>query len=189
MKNLPSKLKLTKILVVMKYAVISDSHDHFYNFEQAVKIIKEREITDCFHLGDFCAPGFIRAMAAHKDLKWTCVWGNVDGARAQAVLEQKNNPNFDIAPESFRELEIEGGKVFLVHFPILANHAALTGNYKAVFYGDNHKAKVEKLDNGTLLANPGELSGMATGKPGFGVWDSEINEMELIYLKDFKISA
>ena len=173
----------------MKYAVISDSHDHFYNLEQAVKIIKERGIKTCFHLGDFCAPGFIRAMVAHKELKWVCVWGNVDGAKAQAVLEQKGNPNFDIAAESFRELEIEGGKIFLVHFPMLAGHAALTRNYKAVFYGDNHQAKVEKLENGTLLANPGELSGMATKKPSFGIWDSEANDMELVYLEDFKTSA
>ncbi len=173
----------------MKYAVISDSHDHFYNLEQAVKIIKERGIANCFHLGDFCAPGFIRAMVAHKEFKWICVWGNVDGAKAQIVLEQKSNPNFDIASESFREIEIDGSKIFLVHFPKLAQHAASSGNYRAVFYGDNHEAKAEKLGNGVLLANPGELSGMKTGKPGFGVWDSERNEMELIYLEDFKISV
>lgn len=173
----------------MKYAVISDSHDHFYNLEQAVKIIKERGITNCFHLGDFCAPTVIRAMAAHKELKWICVWGNVDGAKAQVVLEQKNNPNFDIAPESFREIEINGDKLFLVHFPELARHAALAGGYKAVFYGHNHEAKVEKIGNEVLLANPGEISGTKTGKPSFGIWDSETNEMELVYLEDFKISV
>ncbi len=173
----------------MKYAVISDSHDHFYNLEQAVKIIKERGIKTCFHLGDFCAPGFVRAMTAHKEITWICVWGNVDGAKAKIVLEQRENKNFDIAEESFRELELPDGKIFLVHFPVLAKHAALTSSYKAVFYGDNHKAKVEKLENGTLLANPGELSGMATGKPSFGIWDSEANEMELVYLEDFKTSV
>ncbi len=128
-------------------------------------------------------------MVAHRELKWICVWGNNDGAKAQIVLEQKNNSDFDISAETFKGLELEGKKLFLVHFPELAMHAALTGNYNTVFYGHDHQAKVEKLDNGTLLANPGELSGMATGKPSFGIWDSEQNEMELIYLKDFKVSA
>lgn len=173
----------------MKYAVISDSHDHLYNLEQAIKLIKERGISNCFHLGDFCAPGVVRAMVAHKELKWVCVWGNNDGAKAQTVLEQKDDSDFDISAEAFREVELEGRKVFLVHFPELAMHAARTGDYAAVLYGHNHKAKVEKLDNGTLLANPGELSGMATRKPSFGIWDSEANDMELIYLKDFKISV
>ncbi len=173
----------------MKYAVISDSHDHFYNLEQAVKIIKERGIKTCFHLGDFCAPTFIKAMAAHEGIRWLCVWGNVDGAKAKAILDLKDNPRFDVVDESFRDLELEGKKIFLVHFPELARHAAKSGEYQAVFYGHNHQVKVEKLESGTLLANPGELSGMATGKPSFGVWDSGQNEMELVYLKDFKISA
>jgi len=47
--------------------------------------------------------------------------------------------------------------------------------YRAAFYGDNHAKKVEKLKNGTLLANPGELAGFASGQPSFGVWDSNTN--------------
>ncbi|MEX2033388.1 MAG: YfcE family phosphodiesterase [Candidatus Colwellbacteria bacterium] len=170
----------------MKYAVFSDSHDNFYNLEQAIKLVKERNITTVFHLGDFCAPGAVRTMTAHKDLKWICVWGNNEGAKAQIVLEQKNNPNFDVANESFRELEIEGKKIFLVHFPELARHAALTGEYQAVFYGHDHQKKVEKLENGTLLANPGELAGFATGQPSFGIWDAKTNEFEIVDLTDFK---
>src|SRR3989344_2426426 len=172
----------------MKYAVISDSHDHFYNLEQAVKIIKERGITTCFHLGDYCAPGFIRAMVAHKNINWICVWGNVDGAKAKIILEQKNTPNFDIAEEHFREVETDGKKIFLVHFPDLARHAAKSGEYAAVFYGDNHEKYAEKLDNGALLANPGELAGFATGRPSFGIWDSDTNEFEIVDLADFKIT-
>lgn len=172
----------------MKYAVFSDSHDNFYNLEQAMKLVKERGITTCFHLGDFCAPGAVRKMTSYKELKWFCVWGNNEGAKAQIALEQRDNPNFDVAYESFRELEIEGKKIFLVHFPELARHAAKSGEYTAVFYGHDHKLHQEKLDNGTLLASPGEISGMATGQPTFGIWDSETNEFEIVNLTDFRVT-
>ncbi len=170
----------------MKYGIFSDSHDHPYNLSKAVEIIKERGITTCFHLGDFCAPIFIKGMVAYGGIKWICVWGNVDGAKAKAILDLKDNPNFDIVDESFREVEVPEGKLFLVHFPELAKHAAMSGLYKAVFYGHNHQKKVEKLENGTLLANPGELAGFATGQPSFGIWDSEANEFEIVDLTDFR---
>lgn len=171
----------------MKYGVISDTHDHFYNLERAVELIKEQGITTCFHLGDFCAPGLIRAMVAHRDINWICVWGNVDGAKAKILLEQKSAPKFDISDEHFREVEIDGSKIFLVHFPLLAQHAAQTGNYKAVFYGDNHTKNQEKIGE-TLLANPGALAGSAKENPSFGIWDSETNEFEIIDLPDFRLA-
>jgi hypothetical protein len=172
----------------MKYGVISDSHDNFYNLEQAMKIIKRRGIKVFFHLGDYCAPGFVRAMMAHKGVKWICVWGNVDGAKAKILLEQCKNPNFDMAEEAFREFETPEGKIFLSHFSLLAELAAESGRYKATFYGDNHTKRVEKLENGTLLANPGELSGFMTGQPSFGIWNAVTNKMEIIDLKDFRVT-
>ncbi|MBI4538583.1 MAG: metallophosphoesterase family protein [Gemmatimonadetes bacterium] len=172
----------------MRYAVISDSHDNFYNLERTLEIITARGITRCFHLGDFCAPGFVRAMLARESFTWICVWGNVDGAKTKILLEQRNNPRFDISEEPFREIEVEGKKVFLSHFPLLARHAALTGEYAAAFYGDDHRKRVEVLKNGALLANPGELAGFATGQPSFGVWDPEHNTMELVDLRDFRVT-
>lgn len=172
----------------MKYAVMSDSHDNFYNLEQAVKIIKQQGIKTCFHLGDYCAPGFVAAMVKLEEINWICVWGNVDGAKAKILLDHGDKANFDISPEAFREMELPEGKIFLTHFPLLASNVAKSGEYKAVFHGDNHAKKVEKLENGTLLANPGELAGFATGQPSFGIWDTEVNEIEIVDLEDFVVT-
>lgn len=166
----------------MKYVVMSDTHDNMQSLDKALEIIESKNIVNCFHLGDFCAPGTIRKLTTNKNLKWTCVWGNVDGAKAKILLEQKENKNFDISDEHFREIEINEFKIFLVHFQMLAKHAALTGKYKAVFYGDTHLKTVEILRNGTLLANPGEVCGIKTGGGSIGVWDSESNDFELIDL-------
>ena len=170
----------------MKYAIISDSHDHFYNLERAVEIIKDHGIGTVFHLGDFCAPGFFRAMAAHEDIHWVCVWGNVDADKAKILLELGDKSNLEFTEYNFREYDADGAKIFLTHFPKLGELAAKSGEYKAVFYGDDHRKHSEALANGTLLANPGELSGFATGQPSLAIWDSVTNALEIVDLPDFK---
>lgn len=172
----------------MRYGVMADSHDNFYNLEESIKILKERKIQTCFHLGDFCAPSIVKAMVAHEGIKWICVWGNVDGDKGKIVSDQCKNPNFDIAGESFREVKISKDKIFLTHFPLLAEIAAKSGIYKAVFYGHNHIKRVERLENGTLLVNPGEIVGSKTGQPSFGIWDPLANQVELVDLKDFRVA-
>ncbi len=172
----------------MKYAVASDVHDNFYNLQEAIGIIKRRGIKTCFYLGDFCAPSIAKVMTSDKGLKWISIWGNVDGAKAQIVLDQGGNPNFDIVAETFREVETPKGKVFLSHFPLPAKLAAKSGDYIAVFHGHTHEKKVEKGENGTLLANPGEISGFEIGQPSFAVWESDVNEVEIVDLKDFRVA-
>lgn len=171
----------------MVYAVISDTHDNHPNLHQALKIIQERGITNCFHLGDYCSPGIVRVMLEPPKIHWTCIWGNNDGDKAKIILDHKNNSRLDIVEGSFREINLTDGKIFLVHFPLLGQHAAKSGDYKAVFYGHNHTQKIEVLDNGTLLANPGELGGLFK-PPSFGIWDSTANTMEIIDLTDFRVA-
>lgn len=172
----------------MQFAVFSDSHDNFYNLEQAMSTVAERGITEGIHLGDFCAPGFVRAMTAYEQMRWTCVWGNVDGAKTKILLENKDNERFGIGEESFREFDTPDGKIFLTHFPLLARNAAETGKYRAAFYGDNHTKHAEVLENKSLLANPGELAGFKTGQPSFGIWDSATNKFEHVDLDDFRVT-
>src|SRR3989344_9284200 len=133
----------------MKYAIFSDSHDNYYNITKAIELVKERGITKGVHLGDFCAPPVFELLAQEKGIQWTCVWGNVDGASALTLLRYKDAANLDFCPESFRELELENGKkVFLTHFPLLAQNAAKSGDYQAAFFGDNHLKSSEMLPNG-----------------------------------------
>ncbi len=54
----------------MKYAIISDSHDNYYNLAKALEEIKSRGITVGFHLGDICAPPMVAQMAEEKTIKW-----------------------------------------------------------------------------------------------------------------------
>ncbi|MFA6446613.1 MAG: metallophosphoesterase family protein, partial [Candidatus Paceibacterota bacterium] len=108
--------------------------------------------------------------------------------KALTILRNKDAKNVDFAPESHRELDLPEGKVFLSHFPILAQNAAKSGEYKACFYGDDHMKYQTILSNGTLLANPGEIAGTRTGQPSFGIWDADSNTFEIIDLTDFKVA-
>ena len=43
----------------MKIALFSDSHDHTNNLAAALVLIKERDITQGIHLGDFCSQAMV----------------------------------------------------------------------------------------------------------------------------------
>ena len=82
------------------------------------------------------------------------------------------------------EVGIDGKKAFLIHRHDFVKSLAKSGDFNAVFYGHNHIQYVEKLPNGCLLANPGEVSGHGTGKVSFMIWDTQKNEVETIHIKN-----
>jgi predicted phosphodiesterase len=117
------------------------------------------------------------------------VFGNGDGAKVTFITIALEHPDEITASQyEWQELDVEGAKVFITHYPDLARIAAETGKYVAVFHGHNHRAQSEVLENGTLLANPGEIIGQRTGTPSLGVWDTESNAFDIVYLEDFVVA-
>lgn len=164
----------------MKIAVFSDSHDHLDKVAAAVAQVKASGITTGLHLGDFCAPPIFEFLA-DSGVHWYCVWGNVDGDRLLSYQRVKDKGTVDIVPTEFRELELEGRKLFLTHYPRIAEIAASCGEYDAVFHGHNHQVRNEMI-NDTLLANPGELAGFRYGTATYGIYDTDTNTFETIEL-------
>lgn len=171
----------------MKIAVFSDSHDNLPALRAALDQVRERGITVGLHLGDYCAP-FVLALLAESPLHWYGVWGNNDGDKLAGWLNVKDSGNVDIPSTEFRELELEGRKLFLTHYPEIAKIAALSGEFDAVFHGHNHRAAVDTIStNGgphaeTLLANPGELCGVRFGSATFGIYDTSDNSLAHVTL-------
>ena len=56
------------------------------------------------------------------------------------------------------EIEIDGVKIALQHYPELGKRLAESGAYDAVFTGHDHQRYQEQIGD-TLWANPGEIMG------------------------------
>ena len=72
----------------------------------------------------------------------------------------------------------DGKKIFLTHYPDMARSMAKSGDCDAVFYGHDHTTLFETLDNGCVLANPGEVAASTTNRCTFMVWDTETNDIQ-----------
>ncbi len=168
----------------MNIAVISDTHDNGTNLIKAIEIIKGRGIAEVLMLGDFCYPGMMRYLVT-TGLKFRCIFGNNDGDKVGLYqFAQQSEGRIQCSRWEFDEYEIDGKKVYVQHHDEYARNIAQSGEFAAVFYGHNHTYHNEKLKNGTLLFNPGEISGLVTGSVSFGIWDSQTNEAERVDIPD-----
>lgn len=60
---------------------------------------------------------------------------------------------------------------------------AKSGEYDAVFYGHNHLKNKEKIGN-CLVVNPGEIGAYKTGIATFAVYDTEMNDADIIEIEN-----
>ena len=91
------------------------------------------------------------------------IWGNNDGDKTLITrFSLKEGSNMEVGFETFDSLEIDGRKIFLSHFPMLAKPMAKSGEFDAVFYGHNH-LKNREIVRGCLVVNPGEIGAYKTG--------------------------
>jgi predicted phosphodiesterase len=69
------------------------------------------------------------------------------------------------------ELELGGLRVAVNHYPEIARRLAESGAYDLVCYGHDHTAHEERLPNGALLLNPGEIMGLY-GRSSLAVFET-----------------
>ncbi len=173
----------------MKYGFISDTHDNQYNTRKACEILASRGIIEAFHLGDIVSGQPIQIMAEYPSIRWRVILGNNDGNVGGLMELAQQFKTIRVHHKEWQAIALNDTEnIFITHYPALAKQAALSGLYKACFYGHDHLKNSEILDNGTLLANPGEIVGTRTGQPSLGIWDSEQNTFEIIDLEDFIVA-
>ncbi|HDN80383.1 MAG: YfcE family phosphodiesterase [Chloroflexi bacterium] len=165
----------------MLIAVVSDIHDHLHNLN-AFKPVFEKADAAIF-CGDFCAPFSLAALARMVSGPIHVVFGNNDGDQ---WLLSKVAAGFEHVhlEGPFARLELADRRIFVVHYPEIAEDVAASARYDLVCYGHNHKAALSKL-NGTLLLNPGEVMGRF-GTSSVALYDTETHEATLYALKEGK---
>lgn len=152
---------------IMKFAVVSDTHDHIKNFTKVIDFLNAQKITTILHCGDICNQEIIDEAA--KSFKGE-------------IIYVRGNGDYELPeiPEKLK-LELDGKKIFFNHYPEIAKAAAESGKYDLVFYGHTHRPWMEEIGK-CKLVNPGELAGQRY-KPTFAVYDTETDKLELKILE------
>ncbi len=159
----------------MLIGIISDTHDHLENTRKALALLKEKKVSVIIHCGDFCAPFMIDELEK-ADVTVHCVFGNIDD-KFLTTRKADASKNVKLHGEP-AELEIDGKKIAVNHYPLIAESLAFTGKYDLVCYGHTHK-KDKRLLGKTLLINPGEIMGRF-GEKTIAIYDTKTGEAEII---------
>ncbi|MCB9099213.1 MAG: metallophosphoesterase [Anaerolineales bacterium] len=164
----------------MLIGVFSDIHDNLDNLQKALAVFKSRNVKSLIFCGDFCSPIPSRVVGGEFDGDVHVVFGNGDGDRfAISNIAKTQYPNLKLHGE-YAELEFDGVKVAVTHYPFYAQALARTGDYQAVFSGHTHEQTEERFGD-CLWLNPGEVLGWK-GSPTCAIYNTDTNSAEIIAL-------
>lgn len=163
----------------MLVGVLSDIHDNLENLDKALAVFKERGIEQVVFCGDFCSPIPSRVLGEYPG-EVHCVFGNGDGDRFAMLRFSEELDNNLVLHGEHAELDFDGVKAAVTHYPFYAQALARTGDYRAVFSGHTHEVHQEYIGD-CLWLNPGEVLGWK-GAATCAVYDSQENAAEIIPL-------
>ena len=161
----------------MRVGVISDIHDNVWALERVLGQLAACDALLC--LGDLCAPFTIGQIAAAIEGPVHLVWGNNDGDKLHIASNVEGKGHVHLHGD-FGEIELDGRKIALTHYPHLAKALAAGQQYDLVCHGHNHERSAG-WQGRTLLLNPGEVMGRF-GVVSYAIYDTESGEAEIIEL-------
>jgi hypothetical protein len=162
----------------MRIAVMSDTHDNVWALAEVMAQIQDAEAV--LHCGDLCSPFVvIRIGQALTQTPIHIVWGNNDGDTYRLTGAAAEFENVHLHGLT-AQLELDGWRVGVNHYPDLARDMALSGNYDLVCYGHDHTAHQEQVGS-CLLVNPGEVMGL-NGRRSFAWVDTELGKASFVDL-------
>ena len=146
-----------------------------------------------FSSGGYFVPGIYDDLPAHiveqidmSDIamKATVTVMLKDGVldpQGQAVASALGSLGFsgvgDVRQGKVIELDIDGTKIALQHYPEIGRRLAESGAYDAVFTGHDHQRYQHQIGDHTLWANPGEIMGRF-GHVTYGLFDTVTKTFE-----------
>lgn len=164
----------------MRVAVLSDLHDNLATWELIAKELKASKADAMLFLGDMCSPAMMAQVAEEFSGPIFLVFGNVDGDKPLMLERAAEFDHLHVMGER-GEVELEGRKLFLTHYPDIARAFAKSGGFDACCYGHDHIKHLEKVGS-TILLNPGTAGGMFQ-YPSYALVDTETLNVEFKHLK------
>lgn len=139
----------------MRIAICSDIHDNIWTLEKALPGMSDANAL--IFCGDFCAPFTLAQLAGGFEGPVHAVLGNNDGDQRLLMQIASESANATLHGQ-FAELELDGVRIAVTHYPEIARGLAASDLYDVVCYGHDHTLHEERVGD-TLLVNPGELMG------------------------------
>jgi putative phosphoesterase len=148
---------------------------------KAVEFFNKREVKTVLHAGDLVSPFTARAF---KELnsKLYFVFGNNDGDKL--MLTKYFEEIGATACGDFGDLTIDSLHIALMHGTneALVKAIAKSGDFDVVIRGHSHDPGVKNIE-GTPVINPGECSGVLTGKSTVAILDISNLNVEIMELE------
>jgi len=107
------------------------------------------------------------------------VFGNNDGEKNLWKIKFSEFPSGIDIHERYYETVFCGKKILVIHEPYLLDALSSSGKYDFIFYGHTHKIDLRRVENGTIVVNPGEVSGYLTGKSTCAVVDIDKKDISV----------
>ncbi len=148
---------------------MADSHDNIWNLTLALQQVREVEADMLLHCGDFVAPFIMAQLGAGFAGPIHGVLGNNDGDPLHIAQQAAPWDHLTIHGQ-FVELQADGCRIAMNHYPEIARPLAESGRYDLVCYGHDHRQNQEMVHQCHLI-NPGEIMGRL-GAPSWGLFDT-----------------
>ncbi len=159
----------------MKIAVCSDIHDNLAAADKMLAAVRGAADVLLF-CGDLCAPFTLKALVDGFPGPIHVVWGNNDGDK-WFITEIAHQASQVTLHGEFAELDLDGYKAAVIHYPRIGRALAHSHLYDLVCYGHDHLQHYEHVGK-TLLLNPGELLGRF-GLPSYAIVTAETGAVEV----------
>lgn len=148
----------------MKLCILSDSHDRSDPLAQAVREAAAEGAAAVIHCGDLIGTQTLRAALA-VGLPMHVVHGNNLGDPVSLARWSRDSGGQLNYHGADARLELDGRRIFVVHYPEYGYAMACTGDWDLVCCGHSHLAAIERVPNvkngTTWLVNPGTVAGLA----------------------------
>lgn len=158
----------------MKFAVMSDSHDHISHLRKAIDIIRAESCEAIIHCGDIIAPFMFKELE-QAGMPVHCVFGNNDGDQFLLTKFAHASNGRIILYGMIGRTELGGLNIAFVHDGVIAEGLAATGKYDMVFFGHSHQHYHDRMGD-TVIFNPGDVMGKDID-PGFAIVDTVTREI------------
>jgi putative phosphoesterase len=148
----------------VKVCIVSDSHDRAHALQQAVREAKAAGAEAVIHCGDLIGAQTVKPALTHG-LPMHLIHGNNVGDTQALHRQSQASGGLLQYHGADARLELDGRRVFVVHYDDYGYAMACTGQWDLVCCGHSHKAEARKVTgvNGkqTWLVNPGTVAGLA----------------------------